>query len=142
MAKGIKEIHFEEDIVRYLVENGGFHELPSTEYDKDLCLIPREVINFIRDTQIDSYNELKSNHYGDNTDTKILQNISKSWYESKEKTLDLFRNKIKDRGVYFDLVYFQPENDKTPEHNLWYNQNRLAVIRQLKYSKKIITLLI
>jgi type I restriction enzyme R subunit len=136
MAKGIKEIHFEEDIVRYLVENGGFHELPSTEYDRDLCLIPKEVINFIKDTQIDSYNELKSNHYGDNTDTKILQNISKSWYESKEKTLDLFRNKIKDRGVYFDLVYFQPENDKTPEHNLWYNQNRLAVIRQLRYSKK------
>ena len=34
------------------------------------------------------------------------------------------------------MVYFQPANNKSPEHQEWYKQNRLAVVRQLKYSKR------
>jgi type I restriction enzyme R subunit len=136
MAQGTREIHLEEDIVKYLVEQGGFHEVSPTAYDKDLCLIPSEVIAFIQETQADKYNLLKLDQYGDKVDEKIVANIAKTYKDNKDKTLDLLRNKVKDRGISFDMVYWQPANNKTPEHELNYKQNRLAVVRQLKYSKR------
>ena len=116
MAQGTREIHLEEDIVKYLVEHGGFHEVSPTAYDKDLCLIPSEVISFIQETQADKYNLLKLDQYGDKIDEKIVANITKTYKDSKDKTLDLLRNKVKDRGISFDMVYWQPANNKTPEH--------------------------
>ena len=136
MAQGTREIHLEEDIVKYLVEKGGFHEVSPTAYDKELCLIPSEVIAFIQETQADKYNLLKLDQYGDKVDEKIVANVAKTYKDHKDKTLDLLRNKVKDRGVQLDMVYWQPANDKTPDHQLWYEQNRLAVVRQLKYSKR------
>jgi len=136
MAQGTREIHLEEDIVKYLVEKGGFHEVSHTAYDKELCLIPSEVIGFIQETQADKYNLLKLDQYGDKIDEKIVANIAKTYKDNKDKTLDLLRNKVKDRGISFDMVYWQPANNKTPEHELNYKQNRLAVVRQLKYSKR------
>jgi type I restriction enzyme R subunit len=136
MAQGTKEIHLEEDIVKYLVEQGGFHEVSPSAYDKELCLIPSEVIGFIQETQADKYNLLKLDQYGDKIDEKIVANIAKTYKDNKDKTLDLLRNKVKDRGISFDMVYWQPANNKTPEHELNYKQNRLAVVRQLKYSKR------
>lgn len=136
MAQGTREIHLEEDIVKYLVEKGGFHEVSPTAYDKELCLIPSEVIAFVQETQGDKYNLLKLDQYGDKVDEKIVANVAKTYKDHKDKTLDLLRNKVKDRGVQLDMVYWQPANDKTPDHQLWYEQNRLAVVRQLKYSKR------
>jgi len=136
MAQGTREIHLEEDIVKFLVEKGGFHEVSPVAYDKDLCLIPSEVIGFIQETQADKYNLLKLDQYGDKVDEKIVANIAKTYKDHKDKTLDLLRNKVKDRGISFDMIYWQPANNKTPEHELSYKQNRLAVVRQLKYSKR------
>ena len=136
MAQGTREIHLEEDIVKYLVEKGGFHEVSPSAYDKELCLIPSEVIAFIQETQADKYILLREDQYGDKVDEKIVANVAKTYKDHKDKTLDLLRNKVKDRGVQLDMVYWQPANDKTPDHQLWYEQNRLAVVRQLKYSKR------
>lgn len=138
MAQGTKEIHFEEHIANYLareLQPGIFeYQIKDTNcYDKDLCLIPEDVIGFIKDTQIKKYNALKA-QYGDNTDTKIIERISESL--NKHKTLHVFREKVKDRGQTIDLVYFKPSHSKTPEHLEWYKKNRLTIIRQLKYSKK------
>lgn len=136
MAQGTREIHLEEDIVTYLVEYGGFHEVSPLAYDKDLCLIPSECIAFIQETQSEKYTILKEEQYGDKVDEKIVANIGKTYKDSKDRTLSLLRNKVKDRGISFDMVYWQPANNKTPEHELNYTHNRLAVVRQLKYSKK------
>lgn len=138
MAQGTKEIHFEEHIVNYLAREIGpgifEYQIKDTNcYDKDLCLIPEDIIGFIKDTQVKKYNALKV-QYGDNTDTKIIERISESL--NKHKTLHVLREKVKDRGQTLDLVYFKPSHSKTPEHHDWYINNRLTIIRQLKYSKK------
>ncbi len=136
MATGTKESHLEEHIVKYLVEFGGYHEVSPAAYDKDHCLIPSECIAFIQETQSEKYLLLKEEQYGSKVDEKIVANIAKTYKDSKDKTLSLLRNKVKDRGISFDMVYFQPANNKSPEHQKWYSQNRLAVVRQLKYSKR------
>jgi type I restriction enzyme, R subunit len=140
MAEGTKEIHFEEHIVKYLTavaqpEFPEYTEKDNSCYDKDLCLIPEDVIGFVRDTQPEKYDALRM-QYGDGTDDKIVSLVGEKINKSKLKTLQVFREKLKDRGQYLDLVYFKPSHSKTPEHLEGYLKNRLTIIRQLRYSKK------
>jgi len=133
MASGTKEVHFEEHIEKYLTEQDHYVSVAPTEYDKDLCVVPSELIAFVKDTQPKKYKDLVE-QYGASTDDKIVANVSKNI--DKKKTLDVLRNGIKDRGQNIDLAYFKPSNDKTPEHETLYDQNRLSIIRQFKYSKR------
>jgi type I restriction enzyme R subunit len=138
MAVGTKEIHFEEHIVTYLTQHSGngineFREIDTIFYDKDLCLIPEDLIGFIEDTQPEKIVELYK-QYASQTQQKILEHVSSEI--KKRKTLDVFREGVKDRGQRLDLVYFKPNHSRTPEHLEAYNKNRFTIIRQLKYSKK------
>jgi type I restriction enzyme R subunit len=138
MAEGTKEKHFEEHIVQYLTKTAQpefpeYTEKDNSSYDKELCLIPEDVIGFIKDTQPKKYEALLQ-QYGVKTDAKIVERVAESL--NKNKTLHVLREKVKDRGQNLDLVYFKPTHSKTPEHQAWYEKNRLTVIRQLKYSRK------
>ncbi len=138
MAYGTKEIHFEEHIVNYLSREiaAGITEYTVKDtscYDKDLCLIPDDLIGFICDTQPDKYSELLK-QYSSNTKQKVLERVAEEI--KKRKIIDVLRGKVKDRGQNIDLVYFKPTHSKTPEHAKWYSKNRFTIIRQLKYSKK------
>jgi type I restriction enzyme R subunit len=140
MAEGTKEIHFEEHIVKYLTkiaqpEIPEYTEKDNSCYDKDMCLIPEDLLGFIKDTQPNKYEALCA-QYGANTDNKIIELVSDKINKSKLKTLQVLREKVKDRGQYLDLVYFKPLHSKTPEHLEGYLKNKLTIIRQLKYSKK------
>lgn len=135
MASGTKEIHFEEHIEDWLTGNeGGYNKFSPKVYDKELCLIPEEVIAFITQTQQAAYKKLQE-QYGTATDKMICQNLEK--HISKYGTLDLLRSKnYKDRGVKLDWYYPKPNNNSNPEHALRYPMNRFAVVRQLCYSDR------
>ena len=133
MAQGTKELHFEEHIERYLVERENYNSLSSDIYNKELCLIPSELIAFIKKTQIEKYNAL-AEQYGNNVDRRILEFTANNI--RAHGTVDILRENITDRGQKINLAYFKPANNKTPEHSAWYRANRFSVIRQLKYSKQ------
>ena len=133
MAQGTSEKDFEAHIEHYLHQEEKYWVLDPDQYDKDLCLYPSALISFIQETQPKVYKELCS-QYGATVNEKIAQNVAKNIQQ--RKTIDVLRNGIKDRGQKINLVYFKPANDKTPEHETWYAQNRLGVVRQLQYSKK------
>jgi type I restriction enzyme, R subunit len=140
MAEGTREIHFEEHIVKYLTkfaqpEFPEYTEKDNSVYDKELCLIPEDLLGFIKDTQPKKYDALCV-QYGSNTDLKIIELVADNINKNKLKTLQVLREKVKDRGQYLDLVYFKPSHSKTPEHLEGYLKNRLTIIRQLKYSKR------
>jgi len=80
MASGTKEIHFEEHIVKYLtsIVNEGmpeYIERDTTCFDKDLCLIPEDLIGFIEDTQNDKIVALYQ-QYARDTHFNIFQHVS------------------------------------------------------------------
>lgn len=140
MATGYKEIHFEEHIVRHLTQEiepdySEYVEKDNSVYNKDWCVIPEDIVGFIKDTQKEKYDKLVL-QYGLNTDAKIVERVVDSIKKTQNKTIQVLREKIKDRGQNIDLVYFKPTHNKTPEHQEWYKKNRLTVIRQLKYSKQ------
>ncbi len=140
MAEGTKESHFEDHIVKYLTkiaqpEFPEYSEKDNSFYNKELCLIPEDLIGFIKESQPKKYEALLV-QYGANTDSKILELVADKIDKSKLKTLQVLRETVKDRGQYLDLVYFKPSHSKTPEHMEGYLKNKFTIIRQLRYSKK------
>jgi type I restriction enzyme R subunit len=138
MAEGTKELHFEEHIVKYLTKTAQpefpeYTEKDNSCYDKDLCLIPEDLIGFIEDTQSEKLNALHQ-QYASETHRKVLEHVAEAL--KKRKTLEVMREGVKDRGQKLSLAYFKPNHNKTPEHLEGYQKNRLTIIRQLKYSKK------
>lgn len=134
MATGTKESHFEDDVVKSLISNSGYVQKDTSAYDQTLCLIPEDVIAFVKETQSDAYQKLYK-EYGQDADRKIVENVAKSI--NTNRTIKVLREGgIKDRGVKLQMAFFKPNHNRTPEHLEKYRQNRLTVIRQLKYSTK------
>ena len=126
------EKDFETTIISHLVESG-YRERTASDYDKSLCLDPELVIDFIRATQIKTWEKLKEQH-GSQVKERFVKRLVN---EIKAKgTLHVLRKGIDDVGCHFELAYFKPETGLNEEHRRLYNGNILSVIRQVKYSEK------
>ena len=126
------ETDFENHIESQLNQSG-YRSLPQADYDKDFCLIPHEVLQFIQATQPREYQKLRS-QYGAETSQKLLIRISK--VIANRGVLEVLRNGVKDRGTTLKLTYFRPSSGMNPNHEKLYTQNRFALVRQLKYSAR------
>ena len=124
------ETDFENHIESQLNQSG-YRSLPQADYDKDFCLIPHEVLQFIQATQPKEYQKLRR-QYGAETSQKLLLRISK--VIANRGVLEVLRNGVKDRGTTLKLTYFRPSSGLNPNHEKLYTQNRFALVRQLKYS--------
>ena len=69
-ATSYKEINFEDHIEESLLARG-YNKRISDDYDKDLCLIPDELLTFLKSSQPREYEKLEK-QYGSDTDTKFL----------------------------------------------------------------------
>ena len=132
MASNYREMNFEEHIESHLL-GSGYHKRTSEEYDKALCLIPDEVIQFIQATQPKEFEKLEK-QYGAETSPKLLDRIARE--VGKYGVLYVLRKGVADRGAKFKLAYFKPTSGMNPEHQTLYQGNRFSVVRQLKYSQK------
>jgi len=140
MSEGTKEMHLEDHIARYLSRDikPDFSEYVTKDrscYDKDMCIIPEDLVDFIKDTQPEKYAVIVE-QYKENADAKIAYYAADMLKKERNKTLSYFRMKLKICGQHLDTIYFKPQHNKSPEHQEWYDKNRLTVVRQLKYSKK------
>ena len=122
-----------EDHIEQRLHRSGYRVLQSYHYDKPLCLIPDETLQFIQNTQPDTYQKLKR-QYGEDTPDKLLDRINKQI--ERRGVLDVLREGVKDRGCVFTLTYFLPSSGMNPDHRKRYAQNRFSLIRQLHYSER------
>ena len=126
------EENFEDHIEGHL-NRSGYQTLQHPTYDRQLCLISTETLQFIQDTQPEEYQKLER-QYGEETSIKLLDRISKEIV--RRGVLDVLRKGVKDRGCHFNLTYFLPSSGMNPEHQRLYKKNRFSLIRQLKYSQR------
>ena len=126
------ETNFEDHIEAHL-NRSGYRSRQPVFYNKRLCLIHDEMLEFIRDTQPKTYQKLER-QYQKETPEKLLDEISRQI--ERRGVLDVLRNGVKDRGCYFDLTYFRPASGMNPDLQQRYAQNRFSLVRQLKYSQK------
>jgi len=132
MSRKPTEYRFEEWIETYLNDHG-YTSYPYTLYDKTLCLIPSLLTDFLKSSQPKNWKKLED-QYGTQTEEKVLHRISTEI--SKRGLISVLRDGVKDRGVYLELVYFQPKSGLNPEHENLYQENRFQLVRQLHYSTK------
>ena len=106
------EENFEDHIEQHLNQSD-YRSLQSADYDKSLCLVPNETLQFIHDTQPQVYQRLER-QYGADTPTKLLDRVSKQI--ASRGVLDVLRKGVKDRGCDFKLTYFRPSSGMNPVH--------------------------
>jgi type I restriction enzyme R subunit len=103
------------------------------DYDRALCLLPRDVTDFVLATQPKEWQKL-AQHHGTAVREQFLQRLASEI--ERRGALDVLRNGIKDSGVKFQLAYFRPASGLNEETRRLHAANLFAVVRQLRYSAK------
>ena len=112
---------------------GGYHRRSATDFDRTLCLIPRDAIDFVVATQPKVWRRLREHHGGEVRD-RFLKRLAREI--ERRGALDVFRNGVKDSGCKFQLAYFQPASGLNEETRRLHAANLFSVVRQLRYSTK------
>ena len=126
------EKKFENHIEKYL-NSIKYKSIHFEKYDRTLCLIKDEVIDFIKRTQKEKWDKLKD-VYGEEVESKVLDRISSEI--SRRGVIDVLRNQVSDRGVYLDLCHFEPKSSLNPDHLNLFKSNQFSLVRQFHYSTK------
>jgi len=101
----------------------------STDYNKELCLIPKLLFEFIKETQTDAYEKIQKR----GTD-KFIKRVSS---QIKQKgVIEVLRKGVKDLDLNVKLYYKTPSSDLSQKAINLYKQNIFSVTRQLYYSEK------
>ena len=112
---------------------GSFHKRHSSDYDRGLCLIPRDVLDFLLATQPKEWAKLQQ-HYGADVKPRFLGRLSREI--ARRGALDVLRKGVRDSGCTFRLAYFRPASGLNEELRRLHAANLFTVARQLHFSEK------
>ena len=112
---------------------GGYMKRGSEDYDSTLCLIPRDVLDFVLATQPREWKRL-SEHHGTAVEERFLKRLASEI--GRRGALDVLRTGIRDMGCKFQLAYFRPASGLNEETKRLHAANLFSVVRQLHYSEK------
>jgi len=110
---------------------GGYRSRKPDEYDRALCLLPRDVVDFVLATQPKEWKKLEQ-HHGPAVKEQFLKRLTTEI--ERRGALDVLRNGIKDSGCKFRLAYFRPASGLNEETRRLHAANLFAVARQVRYS--------
>lgn len=117
-------------LVWFAGQPGGYRRRGSEDYDPSLCLLPRDVVDFLLATQPKEWDKLKQ-HHGSAVKGQFLRRLSSEI--ERRGALDVLRNGVKDSGCKFRLAYFRPASGLNEETRRLHAANLFAVVRQLHY---------
>ncbi|PIE22901.1 MAG: restriction endonuclease subunit R [Planctomycetota bacterium] len=126
------ETTFEALIEAHLLAHGYEHDTPDS-YDLDAALLPRPLLDFLRDTQPQTWSKLQST-LGAQLESRLLTALNQAL--DKQGSLQLLRHGFDFYGKQLRLAYFEPGSQKNPAAWKLFEQNRLTLIRQLRYDPK------
>ncbi|MGN2393262.1 hypothetical protein ACTFO6_17450, partial [Pelomicrobium sp. G1] len=112
---------------------GGYHRRKPEDYDRVLCLLPRDVVDFVLATQPKEWKKLEQ-HHGPAVREQFLRRLATEI--ERRGVLDVLRGGVKDSGCKFRLAYFRPASGLNEETRRLYRANLFSVVRQLRYSTK------
>ena len=112
---------------------GGYRKRTSDDYERALCLIPEDVLDFVLVTQPQEWKRL-SQHHGAAVEEQFLKRLASEI--ARRGALDVLRHGIRDMGCRFRLAYFRPSSGLNEETRQLYRGNVFSVARQLHYSER------
>ena len=84
---------------------GGYLRRRPEDYDRGLCLIPTDVVDFLLATQPKEWERLRQ-HHGSEVKPRFLGRLSREI--GRRGALDVLRHGVKDMGCRFRMAYFRP----------------------------------
>jgi type I restriction enzyme R subunit len=112
---------------------GGYRRRKPDDYDRTLCLLPRDVVDFVLATQPKEWKKL-AQHHGAAVREQFLKRLAAEI--ERRGALDVLRNGLKDSGCKFRLAYFRPASGLNEETRRLHAANLFSVVRQVHYSTK------
>ncbi len=112
---------------------GGYRKRDPSDYDRALCLLPRDAVDFVLATQPREWQKL-AQHHGAGVKEQFLKRLAGEI--ERRGALDVLRNGIKDSGCKFRLAYFRPASGLNEETRRLHAANLFAVVRQARYSTR------
>lgn len=113
---------------------GGYHRRSDADYDRALCLVPREVLAFIYATQPKTWEKFQKTLQGSDAKERLLRRLASEI--ERRGTLEVLRRGIKCDRARFKLAYFQPSSTLNEALRTLYQANIFSVVRQLRYSQQ------
>ncbi|MCU0866790.1 MAG: type I restriction endonuclease [Planctomycetes bacterium] len=129
-----QEIAFENDICAHLAQHGWLHEKgDAAQYDRARALFPPDVIAYVAETQPTAWQTLQKTH-GPKAEALLLDRLRAQI--DQRGTLDVLRRGIELMGLpkELKLAEFKPALATNQDILTRYRQNRLRVVRQVRYS--------
>ncbi len=112
---------------------GGYRKRKPEDYDRALCLLPRDPVDFVLATQPREWKKLEQ-HHGAAVREQFLKRLAAEI--ERRGALDVLRQGIKDSGCKFRLAYFRPASGLNEETRRLHAANLFSVVRQVHYSTK------
>ena len=112
---------------------GGYRKRTSEDYDRALCLIPEDTLDFMLVTQPKEWQRY-CQHYGQLAEEQFLKRLASEI--ARRGALDVLRHGVRDMGCRFQLAYYRPSSGLNEETRELYRANIFSVVRQLHYSER------
>jgi type I restriction enzyme R subunit len=112
---------------------GGYLKRLPDDYDRALCLLPRDALDFVLATQTKEWEKLKQ-HHGAAVKEQFLKRLSREI--ARRGALDVLRNGFKDSGCKFQMAFFRPASGLNEALQRLHAANVFSVVRQLSYSER------
>ena len=110
------------------IHAGGYHKRQPDDYHRALCLVRKDVLDFILATQPKQWRRL-SQHHGPQVEDRFLKRLSSEI--ERRGALDVLRRGVKDMGCSFQLAFFRPASGLNEETRRLHAANFFAVARYL-----------
>jgi len=123
-----------EALVWFSSQLGGYRRRRPEDYDRTLCLLPSDVVDFVLATQPNEWRKLTEHHGPAAVKEQFLKRVCSEI--ERRGALDVLRNGIKDSGCKFHLAYFKPASGLNEETRRLYQGNLFSIVRQVRYSTK------
>lgn len=124
---------FENTIAQHLCEHAGYELGQNERWSRELAFDRYTLLEFIQATQPEAWEKLSAIH-GSDVERRFLLRLFKEL--DNRGTIDVLRHGIVDYSVRFKLAFFKPANGFNIETQRLYDQNRLMLFRQLRYSNR------
>jgi type I restriction enzyme R subunit len=110
---------------------GGYYRRENHHFDRERCLIPEDVLEFVKDTQPDEWEKLEEFH-GEGAEAKFLDTLDRQI--KRKGAIEVIRDGLRLSGARFEqLAYFEPATDRNQQAVENYENNIFSVIPYLRY---------
>ncbi len=113
------------------IQSGGYRKRRPEDYDRALCLLPADLLDFVLATQPKEWEKLSS-QYGDRARERFLKRVASEI--ERRGALHVLRKGVSDVGAKVRLAYFRPASGLNEQTRLLYQANFFSVVRQVHYS--------